>query len=294
MTAAIARYVDARAKRSAGPRPPIAQLREHFAPGGVAYPIPRDVAIEPVDAAGVSAHWVTTPAIAAPRVVLFLHGGGYHLGSMTSHGELVARIGRAAQARVLFLDYRLAPEHPFPAAVDDALAAYRWLRRSTSDIVLAGDSAGGGLAMALMVALRDAGDPLPGAAAVMSPWVDLALSGSSFLERAADDPVLTPELLRGLAAGYLHTASPRDPLVSPLHAELSRLPPLLIQVGSREILFSDADRLATAMRAAGGDVTLEVGDGLTHVYQTIGDAPEAIAATDRIGTFLRTSHTARS
>ncbi len=193
--------------------------------------------------------------------------------------------------RVLFPEYRLAPEHPFPAAIDDVLAAWRWLRTaqdlSARSIAVAGDSAGGGLAVALLVAARDAGEALPAAGVLMSPTVDLTSSGASMTERADQDPLSTPAMLRQFAADYLAGADPKTPLASPLFAALSGLPPLLVQVGTADLLLSDSERLAAAAAEAGVDVTLEIGDGLPHVYQILPGTPEAAEATERIGKFLR-------
>ena len=208
-----------------------------------------------------------------------------------SDGELAARLGRASGMRVLFPEYRLAPEHPFPAAIDDVLAAWRWLRTdqdlSAPSIAVAGDSAGGGLTVALLVALRDAGEALPAASALMSPTVDLTSSGASMTERADQDPISTPAMLRQFAAAYLAGADPKTPLASPLFASLTGLPPLLVQVGTADLLLSDAERLAAAATEAGVDVRLEVGEGLTDVYQLLLGTPEAAQATEQIGKFLR-------
>jgi monoterpene epsilon-lactone hydrolase len=224
-------------------------------------------------------------------VLLFLHGGGFELGSLRSDGELAARLGRASGMRVLFPEYRLAPEHPFPAAIDDVLAAWRWLRAdqglSASSIAVAGDSAGGGLAVALLVAARDAGEALPAAATLMSPTVDLTSSGASMTERVDQDPFSTPALLRQLASDYLAGADPKTPLASPLFASMSGLPPLLVLVGTADLLLSDSERLAAAATEAGVDVTLEIGEGLPHVYPILLGTPEAAQATEQIGKFLR-------
>jgi monoterpene epsilon-lactone hydrolase len=224
-------------------------------------------------------------------VLLFLHGGGFEFGSVRSDGELAARLGRASGMRVLFPEYRLAPEHPFPAAIDDVQAVWRWLRTAQAlgarSIAVAGDSAGGGLAVALLVATRDAGEPMPGAAVLMSPTVDLTSSGASMTERVDQDPFSTPALLRQLASGYLAGADPRTPLASPLFASLAGLPPLLVQVGTADLLLSDSERLAAAAADAGVDVTLEIGEGLPHVYPILLGTPEAAEATERIGQFLR-------
>jgi monoterpene epsilon-lactone hydrolase len=281
-----------RRQASAGQAPPaLAEWRAAFAPAGRLHPVPDDVLVTDVTAGGVPAHWLAAPGADAGRVLLFLHGGGFELGSVRSDGELAARLGRAGGMRVLFPEYRLAPEHPFPAAIDDVLAAWRWLRAdqglSASSIAVAGDSAGGGLAVALLVAARDAGEALPAAAALMSPTVDLTSSGASMTERADQDPISTPAMLRQFASDYLAGADPRTPLASPLFASLSGLPPLLVQVGTADLLLSDSERLARAAADAGVDVTLQVGEGLTHVYQLLLGTPEAAGATEEIGTFLR-------
>jgi monoterpene epsilon-lactone hydrolase len=271
--------------------PPLDEWRAAFAPAGRINPVPDDVLVTDVTAGGVPAHWLAAPGADAGRVLLFLHGGGFELGSLRSDGELAARLGRASGMRVLFPEYRLAPEHPFPAAIDDVLAAWRWLRTdqglSASSLAVAGDSAGGGLAVALLVAERDAGEALPAAATLMSPTVDLTSSGASMTERVDQDPFSTPDMLRQFAAAYLAGADPETPLASPLFAALSGLPPLLIQVGTADLLLSDSERLAKAAAAAGVDVTLEVGEGLPHVYQLLLGTPEAAEATERIGKFLR-------
>jgi monoterpene epsilon-lactone hydrolase len=281
-----------RRKAGAGQVPPtLAELRATFTPGDRLHPVPDDVLVSDVNAGGVPAHWLTAPGVDTGRVLLFLHGGGFEFGSVRSDGELAARLGRAGGMRVLFPEYRLAPEHHFPAAIDDTLTAWRWLRADqglpASSIAVAGDSAGGGLAVGVLVAARDAGEALPAAAALMSPTVDLTSSGASMTDRADQDPISTPALLRQLAADYLAGADPRTPLASPLFAALSGLPPLLIQVGTADLLLSDAERLAAAAREAGVDVTLEIGEGLPHVYQLLLGTPEAAEATERIGKFLR-------
>jgi monoterpene epsilon-lactone hydrolase len=193
--------------------------------------------------------------------------------------------------RVLFPEYRLAPEHPFPAAIDDVLAAWNWLRAglelSASSIAVAGDSAGGGLAVALLVALRDAAEALPASAVLMSPTVDLTGSGASMTERVDQDPFSTPAMLRQFACDYLAGADPKTPLASPLFASLARLPPLLVQVGTADLLLSDSERLAAAASEVGVDVTLRVGEGLPHVYPIVVGTPEAAQAIEEAGTFLR-------
>ncbi len=271
--------------------PALEARRAAFAPAGRLYPLPDDVLVTGVTAGGVPAHWLDVPGADTGRVLLFSHGGGYELGSLRSHGELAARLGRASGMRVLFPEYRLAPEQPFPAAIDDVLAAWHWLRAdqgvTAKSIAVAGDSAGGGLSVALLVATRDAGEALPAAAVLMSPTVDLTSSGSSMTERADQDPISTPAMLRQFAASYLAGADPETPLASPLFASLSGLPPMLVQAGTADLLFSDSERLARAAAQAGVEVSLEIGEGLPHAYPILLGTPEAAKATEQIGEFLR-------
>jgi monoterpene epsilon-lactone hydrolase len=287
----IGAFRDRQKARASQAPPTLEERRAAFAPAGRLHPLPDDVLITAVTAGEVPAYWLTGPGTGTGRVLLFLHGGGYQFGSLRSHGELAARLGRASGMRVLFPEYRLAPEHRFPAAIDDVLAAWHWLRTdqdlSAASITAAGDSAGGGLAVALLVALRDAGEALPAAAALMSPHVDLTSSGASMTERADQDPIFTPAALRQMASDYLAGADPTTPLASPLFASLAGLPPLLVQTGTAELLLSDSERLATAAAQAGVDVTLQLGEGLPHVYQITLDTPEAAEATEQIAQFLR-------
>jgi epsilon-lactone hydrolase len=252
------------------------------------FPIPADVTVTNVEVGGIPGLWLEPPD-AIGRVLLYLHGGGYWAGSSTSHGELAARIARAAGASALIIDYRRAPEDPFPSAVEDAIAAYRWIlgeNTPASKVCIAGDSAGGGLAVSLLVALRDRGVQLPVGAALLSPWLDLAGTGESLRSRASLDPVLTAEKLAKMASAYLNGADPRTPLASPLYADLSGLPPLICQVGTSEILFDDAVRFAAAARAVDTPFVLDIADGLPHVWQVMANVPEAIQATERVGAFL--------
>ncbi len=251
---------------------------------------PEDVESEPLTVAGRPAAWVSAPGARPDSAILYLHGGGYVLGSIDTHRELVSRLSRASGARGLLLDYRLAPEHPFPAAVDDATAAYRFLLSSGIDprrIAIAGDSAGGGLTLATLLALRDAGDPLPAAGVCMSAWTDLEGLGASAQPGAIDDPLLQLAGLREMASRYAAQAL-RNPLASPVHGSYRGLPPLLLQVGTREILLDDSTRVADRARAAGVEVTLEKWDGLIHVWQLFGsEIPESQQAVQAIGDFLR-------
>ncbi len=269
----------------------IAQMRENFAGLTAGLPVPEHVPVEPAITGGVPGEWLTPAGAIPARVVLYLHGGGYLIGSPATHRGLAARIAAAAGARVLSLDYRLAPEHPFPAAVNDATAAYRALLAqdvAPDGIVIAGDSAGGGLALAVLVALRDAGIPLPAAGVVLSPWVDLAVTGESMTTRAAVDPMVQREAVAGMAQGYLQGADARHPYASPLYADLTGLPPLLIQVGTSETLLDDATRMANKARVAGVDVALEPWEEMIHVFQLFAPLlPEGQQAIDRIGAFVR-------
>lgn len=251
-----------------------------------------DVRYEPVDAGGVPAEWVTAPESRDDRAIVYLHGGAYVLGSIETHRGLVTRLARAAGARVLSVDYRLAPEHPHPAAVDDALAAWRYVRAggiAPEAGGFAGDSAGGGLTAAALVAARDAGDPLPAAAACMSPWLDLTLTSPSITAKAEEDPMVELErMLVPAAAAYLAGADARTPTASPLFADLAGLPPLLVQVGTAEILLDDSLGFAERARAAGVELELEVAEDHPHVWQAFADVlPEGAEAIERIGAFFR-------
>jgi epsilon-lactone hydrolase len=242
-----------------------------------------------VDAGGVPGELIATPASQPDRHVLFLHGGGYVTGSPALYRHFTWRIATAVRARVLALDYRLAPEHPFPAALDDALAAYRWLVAGMADsrrTAVMGDSAGGGLALALLLRLRDDGHELPAAAIALSPWTDLALTGASLSINAKSDPMLNPADARLFADCYLAGANPRNPYASPLYGNLTGLPPALIHVGSDEILRDDAGRMAEALRAAGCRVEIEVWRRMPHVWHLFAPVlPEARQAIANIGAF---------
>lgn len=278
------------ANRSLG-EPSVEEMRARMEAMTTMLPLPPDVVATPVDAGGVPAEWVTTPDIDATRVVYYLHGGGYVLGSINTHRDLAQRISRAASARVLVVDYRLAPEHPHPAAVEDSTAGYRWLLSQGVDptrLGIAGDSAGGGLTVATLVALRDAGVRLPAAAVCLSPWVDLEGLGESMTSKASVDPIIQAEPLRRFAKMYLGKDDPRTPLAAPLYANLSGLPPMLIQVGTAETLLDDATRIAERARKAGVNVTLDPWEDMIHVWQAFAVMlPEGQQAIERIGAFIR-------
>jgi acetyl esterase/lipase len=284
-------FLDRRAAATARP-PTLAESRAGFEQLTAMFPLPADIKTTPVDAAGVPAEWIEAPGGSHTRAVLYLHGGGYVIGSIATHRELCGRIGRAAGARVLAIDYRLAPEHPFPAAVDDAVAAYGWLLQqglAPEGIAIAGDSAGGGLTAATLVALRDRGARLPAAGILLSPWTDLAMTGESLRTRATLDPLIPGgQGVTSMAQQYLAGADPKTPLASPLYADLGGLPPLLIQVGTSEVLFDDAIRLDARARSAGVAVTLEPWNDMVHVFQLFaGMLPEGQQAIERIGSFVK-------
>jgi acetyl esterase/lipase len=249
-----------------------------------------DVKCVPVDAGSVPAEWIEPPDAVSGRVILYLHGGGYVTGSIVTHRAMVARIARASKARALLLDYRLAPEHPFPAAVDDATAAYRWLLAqgiAPGKIVIAGDSAGGGLTLATLAALKASKDPMPAAAVPISPWNDLEGTGDSVKTRASKDPMVQGNDLVPMAKMYYGTQDPKNPLISPLHADFRGFPPLLIQVGDAEVLLDDATRVAERAKAAGVQVELEVWDEMVHVWHVFAKLlPEGQQAIDKIGKFV--------
>ena len=252
------------------------------------FPLPDDVTRTETELGGVPCVRLEPPG-AGDDVLLYLHGGGYGGGSARSHSELAARLARAAGAVAVLPEYRLAPEHPFPAALDDATAVCRALNDElggdASRLVLGGDSAGGGLAVATCIARRDAGEPLPRAVCLLSPWLDLTCTSPSWDERFEGDPVLDHSL-REAAGRYLAGADARDPLCSPLFADLSGLPPVLVQVGTHEILYDDSVSFAEEATRAGSEVELEIGHELIHVWPIFPITPEAVASTTRIGRFF--------
>ena len=255
------------------------------------YPAESDIESRPIDVSGISAEWIMAPNAHPDRVVVYLHGGGFVMASVDTHRGLMGRISRSAEARVLGVNYRLAPEFPFPAALEDATAAYRWLianQTKALHIAIAGDSAGGGLCLSTLIALRNARDPLPAAAVCLSPWVDMEATGKSMTTKAKTDPVNQRDGLLSNAKRYLGEGDRRAPLVSPLYADLTNLPPLLIQVGEAEVLLDDARRLAERAKRYGVDVDLEVWPEMIHVWQLFAAVlPEAQQAIQQIGAFIR-------
>lgn len=269
---------------------PIEQARQTFRAMEMLIPYPPlGTVTSAVDAAGVPADLIATKMSRQDRCVLFLHGGAYRVGAPSTYRHFTWRIATAARARVLAIDYRLAPECPYPAALEDALASYRWLLGSNDPRGLAvmGDSAGGGLALALLMKLRDSGLPLPAAAVALSPWTDLALTGPSLKANAASDPMLNADDLPIFAADYLAGSDPRNPYASPLYGDPRGLPPTLIQAGSDEILRDDAARMAENMRGAGCHVELQIWRRMPHTWQLLAAVlPEARWAVATIGAFL--------
>jgi acetyl esterase/lipase len=267
------------------------ELRAGFEAIASMFPVPPDVSLQPVDVGGMPGEWIAAPGASDDRVVFYLHGGGYVIGSLATHRAMVARISQAASARALVIEYRLAPEDPFPAAVEDAIVAYRWLLAQGVDparVVVVGDSAGGGLTVAALVSLRDAGDAMPAAAVCLSPWTDLEGTGESMTTKAAIDPLIERDGIEIMAKIYLAGADPRTPLASPIYADLHGLPPLLIHVGTAELLLDDAVRLADRARAAGVEVVLEPWEDMIHVWHCFAQLlPEAQKAIDRVGEFIR-------
>lgn len=271
---------------------PLEQQRAAFDALADFLPLPAAVRVEPGKLGGVAVEWLRPAGAEPPDVVaLWLHGGGYNIGGLASHRAAAAHLAAALRHPVIVADYRLAPEHPYPAALDDARAVWHELLTQgweAPNIGLVGDSAGGGLAVALLVSERDAGRPLPGAAALLSPWVDLTGEHPPASDVVARDVILSPEQLARWAAAYVGDAAADDPLISPLLADLRGLPPLLIDAGGRDILSGDASRLAARARAADVAVDLRVAEEMIHIWQLFAGAfPEAEEALARVAGWLQ-------
>jgi epsilon-lactone hydrolase len=266
------------------------ELRRLLREAVSAQPLPADLTVTAAELGGVPVAEITVDGVESRHVVLYFHGGVYVMSDAFLAADLASQVGRRTDAKVISVDYRLAPEHPYPAAVDDALAAYEALLRTgiaPSDIVFSGESAGGGLAVATMVNARDHGLPLPAAAFVMSPYADLTLAGTTMHTRRDVDPLLSPELLKARVGDYTAGHDPALGLISPIFADLAGLPPLIIQAGSHEVLLDDAVRLAGQAATADVQVTLDITPQVPHVFQ--GYYPildEAAAALDRAGQLL--------
>jgi monoterpene epsilon-lactone hydrolase len=254
------------------------------------------VRVERTTIAGLYAEWLRPKRAPDDKVLLYLHGGAYVIGSCRSHGQMVSHIARAAGINALVPEYRLAPEHKFPAAIEDCVAVYRELLASgirPENIVIAGDSAGGGLTVAMLLSLRDGGDPLPAAAVLLSPYLDVTASGESATTRADQDPWFHASDMEVVVSNYCGTDEVKKSLVSPVFAEVQGLPPVLIQVGDDEILLSDSTRFADKIRAAGGTVDIEIWPEMWHVFQLfVGKMPEARRAINKIGDYVRRLYSA--
>ena len=278
------------APRSEGASPTLEEQRLGYDAMAALHPLADDIEVEQTTADGVPADWVCAANADSGRALLYFHGGGYVIGSRDSHRELASRLSRAAEARVLLIDYRLAPEFPFPAALEDATKSYRWLLEQGFDpsrVAIGGDSAGGGLTISTLIALRDTGTAMPACGICLSPWLDLVGTRASAQPGAVDDPMVTREVLETMASQYAPTQLDH-PSVSPLYGDVVGLPPLLIQVGTREVLLDDSTRLAEKLDAAGVSFTLEAEDGLIHVWQHLApNAPESISAVERLGKFIQ-------
>ncbi|GAB4546559.1 MAG: alpha/beta hydrolase [Anaerolineales bacterium] len=255
--------------------------------------VPAGVEVERVVIGHIPAAWIKPDGAQSEKVIVHLHGGGYVLGGIESSLAMCILMAQTLKRKVLLPEYRLAPEHPFPAAVEDAAQVYLWLLAQgypSRNIVISGDSAGGGLSLAAAMSLREAGAPLPAAVVCMSPWTDLTFSGKSHVTKARVEPVLREDVLRMWAAAYCGEENFSHPLISPLYGDFRGFPPLLIQVGGDEILLDDSIALAEKARADGADVTLKIWAGMWHVWQALGEAlPESKRAFEEMAAFLADS-----
>jgi monoterpene epsilon-lactone hydrolase len=273
------------------PEVPLVQQRLALEAVGAQAQLPEGTTVERSELGGITTEWIVAPGASKRHAVLHLHGGGYVMGSCGSHRGFSGWVSASVGVQVVLPEYRVAPEHPYPAALDDAVAAYRGLLArgfSPGELAILGDSAGGGLALATLQALRDAKVPLPAAGVLLSPWLDLSGSGETMTTRAGIDPWLDPTLLVPFGKLYRGELEATDPRVSPLFGEVGGLPPLLVQVGDHEILLSDSTRLAERAKEAGTELVLEVAPELWHVYQLFAPMlPDANEALARVGAFVR-------
>ena len=270
----------------------VEESRAGFEQFAAMFQVAKDVKIDNVDVNGVSAVWISTPEAVEENVVLYFHGGGYVFGSINTHKEFMSRISRVSNSRVLLIDYRRAPENPFPAALEDAITAYKWLIDSEGikpeNLIIGGESAGGGLTLATLLKLRDTGIPLPAAALLLSPWADLDMTGETIRTKARVDPLANPSDLFFLASLYVGEDDPKNPYISPLYGDLKGLSPMIIQVGSSEILLSDAERIAERAKAADVDVILDIWEDMIHMFQMFALwSPEGQKATEKLGKFIQ-------
>ena len=270
----------------------VEESRAGFEQFAAMFQVAKDVKIDNVDVNGVSAVWISTPEAVEENVVLYFHGGGYVFGSINTHKEFMSRISRVSNSRVLLIDYRRAPENPFPAALEDAITAYKWLIDSEGikpeNLIIGGESAGGGLTLATLLKLRDTGIPLPAAALLLSPWADLDMTGETIRTKARVDPLANPSDLFFLASLYVGEDDPKNPYISPLYGDLKGLSPMIIQVGSSEILLSDAERIAERAKAADVDVILDIWEDMIHMFQMFALwSPEGQKATEKLGKYIQ-------
>lgn len=291
MVSAAAREFMVELRANKKPRKPIAVERLEWEAEAAAQPLPDGTVLTPGTVGGVACEWVTCGPVAGKGVILLLHGGGYHAGSLVTHRGFAGRVSRRFGLRVLLPDYRLAPEHPYPAAPEDAEAVYDALLASgiaPSDIVLLGDSAGGGLSITLMLRIKEAGKPQPAGAVLLSPWTDLECAGPSYTANVQVDPNMSHEGLLLAADDYRGSLPASHPMLSPIHANLTGLPPMLVQVGGAEIMLDDLVVFAKRAQAAGCKAILDVTEGLWHVFQNGPDAiPEVHAAYEVAADFIR-------
>ena len=255
--------------------------------------VSKNITVEKINMEGIQAEWLIpfSSSTRSEKVILYLHGGGYVTGSIEDHRMMCGLLANATETKVLIPEYRLAPEHPFPAALDDALKVYQWLLDqgySSANMIIAGDSAGGGLSVATVLALKEKSGSLPAAVVCLSPWADLALTGQSHATKAKTEAILNKDVLHEWALCYTDESNLTNPLVSPIHGDFHGFPPLLIQVGSEEILLDDSTLLAEKAKSAGVDVTLKIWDGMWHVWQALGDLiPENKKTFEEIGQFVQ-------
>ena len=291
MRARMVRYFSKQVFKRVSPQSDILRVRKTFEAMQKNKRVAKGVVVREAELAGIACEWLIPPGCDNAPVLYYLHGGAYLMGSPATHRKMVSHIAKAAGVRALLPDYSLAPEKPFPAGLNDCLAVYRQLLEtgvSANGIVISGDSAGGGMSMAAMLSLRDAGDPLPAAAVLLSPWLDLTGRGVTGITRAEEDPWFRVDDMMDIAAMYQPDGELTNPLVSPVFADANGLPPMLIQVGDHEILLSDSTRLTGNITAAGGEVSLKVWPEMWHVFQFfIGQMPESKRAIIDIGDYIR-------